>query len=386
MVVSSVRDHGGRELRAGKGESEASAPGRWREVLSGPWLLPGHDGRLLVYALVDRSVLRWTESAQGGDHWLGPDILPAPDVTRLTVAQGGNRYVHLIGRQVRENGDGSLTAELVYAIQYQAGRPMSEWRTLGNPQPSRPRSAQTGLPAAAVDAAGALHVFAPTAEGRVLLRREDAKGRWEPWLDLGVTAALDTPAAVATTSGHVALLAPARAGALTWCQRGPDAPMERGHDLPVLALPGSATGLETSPGRVTWYLTDLRGGGIVAARPGEWPVPLGGDPGDGRHAALTTVLGGRPCTVLAHRDAAGRIMLGVCAAEDERNGVWWTDTGTTCLGDPVLARDSRGRVAVLAVAADGGLILARQASGRELVLGDWIRIGTNRWPTPHVGV
>ena len=128
----------------------------------------------------------------------------------------------------------------------------------------------------------------------------------------------------------------------------------RGADLGVLPLPGSATGLETSPGRITYYLTDVRGG-MVAVRAGEWPVPLGGDPGDGRHAAVTTTLDGYPCTVLAHRGAKGRVLLGVCVAEDERNGVWWTDTGTHCLGDPVLALDGRGRVAVLALATDGSL-------------------------------
>jgi hypothetical protein len=371
MRASTVPGPGQRRQPADGG---TRGPAPLPAVRSGPWLLPGHDGRLMVFAHVDQAVLRWTEQRPGGPGWLGPDVLPARNVARLTLVQGHNRYVHLLGRRVRGNGDGIPAVDLVYAIQYQAGRPMSEWRSVGSPHTEPRRAAQTGVPAAAVNTAGALHVFAPTADGHIALRREDAQGRWEAWLDLKVSANLDTPAAVATSTGHVELLAPTRAGALTWCQRKPGAALERGHDLSVVPLPGSVTGLETSPGRVTYYLTDVRGGGIVAVRPGEWPVPVGGDPADGRHAALATTLDGYPCTVLAHRDAGGRIVLGVCVAEDERNGVWWNDTGTACLGDPVLARDAHGRVVVLAVSPDGALTLARRQDGPGLTLGEWIRI------------
>jgi hypothetical protein len=263
--------------------------------------------------------------------------------------------------------------DLVHAIQYQAGRPLSEWRSIGNPYAKRERTALMGAPTAAVDTDGTVYVFAPTADGRIFLRREDAKGRWEPWLDLKVTAALDIPAAVSTSTGHVELLAPARTGALTLHQPNPGAALRGGPDLGVIPLPGSATGVETSPGRVTYYLTDARGG-MVAVRAGEWPVPIGGNPGDGRHAAVITTVDGFACTVLAHRGAEGRVMLGVCVAEDEGNGVWWTDTGTACLGDPVLALDGLGRVAVLAVAADGSLTLARQEDGPGLTLSDWSRM------------
>ncbi|MEU5086192.1 hypothetical protein [Streptomyces sp. NPDC021356] len=335
--------------------------------------MPGHDGRLLVYALVDQAVLRWTQGRPGDPDWRGPDVVPAPDVTRLVVVQGGNRYAHLLGRRVREGEDGRLAVDFVYAIQYQAGRPVSEWREVGSPQTAKSQQLP-GVPAAAVDTAGTLHVFAPTADGRIALRREDANGRWERWLDLGASAALDTPAAAVASTGRVELLAPGRAGLMTWCQGAPGAAPERGQDFPVAALPGSVTGLETSAGRITWYLTDVHNGGIVAVRAGEWPVPLGGDPGDGRHAALATLLDGHPCTVLAHRAADGGVVLGVCPAEDERGGVWWTETGVACLGDPALARDAQGRVVVLAVTTDGELALARQTGDPGLVLGDWIRI------------
>jgi hypothetical protein len=342
-----------------------------RTVRSGPWLLTGHDGRLIVYAHVDDAVLRWTESGPGGPDWTGPDVLPLKGVSELTVVQGGNRYAHLIGRRIRGTADAPPAVDLVYAIQYQAGRPLSEWRSVGNPHAKRERTAQMGTPTAAVDTSGALHILVPTAEGHLAVRREGAGGRWEPWLDLKVAAVRDTPAAVATSTGEVHLLAPAGTHALTWCQPRPGGAPARGQDLGVAVLPGSATGVETSPGRVTYYVTDAVGGGVVAVRPGAWPVPVGGSPGDGRHTALATVLDGYPCTVLAHRDTEGRIVLGVCGAEDEHNGVWWTDTGTVCVGDPVLARDGLGKIVLLAPTEDRGLALTRQQDGPGLTLGDW---------------
>lgn len=373
MRAGTVRDN----ERQGRRPADGSRPiptVRPDAVLSGPWLLPGHDGRLLAYAHVDGAVLRWTEDGAGGPGWQGPDVLPAADVTRCTLIQGTNRYVHVIGRRVRGSAGGPLVVDLVYAIQYQAGRPMSEWRSVGNPLVRRERSAELGVPAGAVDTTGSLHVFAPTAEGRAVLRREDAKGRWEPWADLKATGLREAPAVVAASTGRMELLVTTHNGAAIWYQAKPGAVAERGHDLGVVPLPGSATGLETSPGRVTYVLTDLHSGGIVTVRAGEWPVPIGGAPGDGRHAALAVTIDGHPCTVLAHRDHAGRIVIGVCPTEGERYGVWWTDTGVDCLGDPVLARDARGRVVVLALGSDGAPTLARQSDGPGLTLGAWTRI------------
>ncbi|MFJ2604151.1 hypothetical protein ACIO13_04070 [Streptomyces sp. NPDC087425] len=361
---------GGTAVRDGVAGTRSADKAERRPVRSGPWLLTGHDGRLIAYAQVDDAVLRWTETRPGGPDWTGPDVLPLKGLTQLTVVQGRNRYAHLIGRRVRGTG-AARAVDLVYAIQYQAGRPLSEWRSVGNPHATRERTAQMGTPTGAVDSSGALHLVVPTAEGRLAVRREDAQGRWEAWRDLKVAAAVDTPALAATATGQLHLLAPTASGALTWSGAAPGAPLERGHDIGVVPLPGSVTALETSPGRVTTYLTDLVGGGVVAVRAGAWPIPLGGNPGDGRHAALTTVLDGYPCTVLAHRDTGGRIVLGVCGTEDEANGVWWTDTGTSCQGDPVLAHDAHGRVTLLAATPEGRLALTRQQPEPGLTLGAW---------------
>ncbi|MFI6942400.1 hypothetical protein ACIBI4_24270 [Streptomyces sp. NPDC050418] len=370
MGATSVREGGLRPASAGV----ERAGGPASELRSGPWLLTGHDGRLLVFALVDGAVLRWTESQVGGPHFTGPDVLPVKGLSHLTVVQGRNRYAHLVGRRVRPGADAVLAVDLMYAIQYQAGRPLSEWRSLGNPMTKRERTAQAGEPSAVVNADGTLHVFVPTAEGRIALRREDTQGRWEPWRDLQVAAALDAPSAASTSTGFVEVLAPSRSGGLTWYQQEPGADLLRGQDVGVVELPGSGTALETSPGRITFYVTDVRSGGMVAVRAGEWPIPLNVTPGDGRHAAAQTVIDGRPCTVLAHRGPEGRVSLGVCGAQNERAGVWWSDTGMPTPGDPTLAVDGLGRVAVLAVGADGALCIARQEHGEGLTLGNWSRI------------
>ncbi|WTJ46249.1 hypothetical protein OH786_27825 [Streptomyces atratus] len=363
-------------LREAKQRSEpvAETSGRLSHVLGGPWLLTGHDGRLTAYVHVDGAVLRWTESAPGGRRWAGPDVLPAKDIDRLTVVQGQNRYAHLLGRRVRQRADGWRGVDIMYATQYQTGRPMTQWRSLGNPFKEIDRAVEIGAPAAAVTSDGALYVCVPTGPGGVALRREDKRGRWEAWAQLQVSGGTDGPAPAATSSGLVEVLVPTRTAALQLRQSEPGGALVRGYDAAVAPLPGSVTALETAPGRLTYYLTDARGSGAVAIRAGSWPLPLGGNPGDGRIAAVRTTVDGFDCTVLAVRGADGTVNLGVCATEGEQAGFWWTGTGMTCTGDPALAADGHGRAVVAAVGADGGLAVARQEEGQGLTLGDWSRV------------
>lgn len=344
------------------------------QALGGPWLLTGHDGRLTAYVHVEGAVLRWTESAPGGRRWTGPDVLPAKDIDRLTVVQGQNRYAHLLGRRVRPRADGWTNVDIMYATQYQTARPMTQWRSLGNPFKEIDKAVETGVPAAAVTGDGALYVCVPTGPGGVALRREDKRGRWEAWTQLQVSGGTDAPVPAATSSGLVEVLVPTRTAAVQLRQPEPGGALVRGYDAAVPPLPGSLTALETAPGRLTYYLTDARGSGVVAVRAGSWPVPLGGNPGDGRIAAVRTTVDGFDCTVLAVRGADGTVNLGVCATEGEQAGFWWTGTGMSCAGDPALAADGYGRAVVAALGADGALLVARQEDGQGLTLGDWSRV------------
>ncbi|MEV6265145.1 hypothetical protein AB0M42_30975 [Streptomyces sp. NPDC051784] len=341
---------------------------------AGPWLLAGHDGRLTVYVHTDGSVLRWTESTAGARGWSGPDVIPAEGITRLTVVQGANRYAHFLGRRSRPRGDDWPAVDIVRATQYQTGRPVTEWRSLGNPRKEPARAVEIGGPDAAVASDGALHICVPTGLGSLALRREDEQGSWQAWTKAPAAGVTDRPVLAAASTGLVEALVPVRTGALHLCRQKPGGPLVPGYEVGAVPLPGSVSALETSPGRLTYYLTDVRDGGVAAFRAGRWPVPLGGEPADGRISAVRTTVDGLDCTVLAFRGLEGTVRLGACATEDEQNGVWWTDTGKRCAGDPSLAVDGRGRIAVAVAGADGRPSVARQVDGLGLTLSDWQRI------------
>ncbi|MHC3469585.1 PLL family lectin [Streptomyces sp. 7R007] len=341
---------------------------------TGSWLVLGKDGRLTAYAPCAGGLLRWTELRPGGPGWSGPDVVAVPDLTHLAVVQGADTYVHFLGRRERPRAGGPAQVDVVHAIQYQTGRPVTEWRSLGNPHREPDRALRLGPPTAAVDGAGTVHVFARNAGGGVMMRREGRGGRWEPWADLRGADVQDAIAATALSDGRIEVFAPARGAALHWVQPEPAAVPQRAHDVRPGPLPGTVAALETAPGRLTWFWTDPAGSGLVCHRRGGWSVPLGGAPGDGANAVLRTVLDGYDCTVVAHRGASGAVVLGLCGTEAESSGLWWTDTGRPCLGDPALAHDGRGRVVVAAVDPDGTLRVARRAPEPGLVLGEWERV------------
>ncbi|MFK4149510.1 hypothetical protein [Streptomyces sp. NPDC004065] len=343
-------------------------------VATGTWLLRGNDGRLAVYALVEGGVHRWTESAVGSGLWSGPDFFPAEGLTGLAVAQGANRYVHFLGRRERRPAQGAPQVDLVYAVQYQSGRTLGEWRSLGNPYRDPKEAATLGVPAAAVDGQGTVYVFVSGGPGGVMLRRESRSGAWEAWQDLRGGAVAGGPAAAANSAGLVELLAPGNRSVMRWVQTGPGEVLRRAQDLTPAPAPGSAALLETAPGVFTAYWSEQSGTGVHVQRPGEWSFPAGGAPGEGPHAALRATIDGYDCTLLAHRGRTGTAVLGVCGTGGESGGLWWTDTGVPCVGTPGLALDGLGRVVVAAVAPDGSVLVNRQRPEPGLTLSDWDRL------------
>ncbi|MEU0285875.1 hypothetical protein [Streptomyces sp. NPDC006147] len=369
-----MRDRSVRTPRRGRPAMAAgSATPSVTGTAAGYWLVRGKDGRLTAYARCEGGLLRWTEHRPGGPDWSAPAFFPVGDLTDLTVAQGADAYVHFLGRRERRAG-GTAQVDLVHAVQYQTGRPLTEWRSLGNPHAEPDRAALLGPPAAAVDAGGDVHVFARNAGGGLMMRREGRGGRWEPWADLRGSDLRGRPAATAAGTGRVEVFAPADGVTLTWGQPEPGATPGRSEDVRPGALPGSAAALETAPGRVTWFWTDPAGAGLVCRRPGAWPIPLPGSPADGAHALLRVSIDGRDCTVVAHRGATGTVLVGVCATEAEASGLWWADTGRPCAGDPALARDAGGRAVLAVLGPDGGLRVARQGGGPGLTFSEWVRI------------
>lgn len=132
-----VRSRRAQERTPGKGEDAPrdfdGARVTAETPLDGRWLVRGKDGRLTAYARNEDGLLRWTEERPGGPGWEGPEFFPVPALTHLGLAQGADGYVHFVGRRVRDGADGTPRVDLVHAIQYQTGRPVTAWRTLGNP-------------------------------------------------------------------------------------------------------------------------------------------------------------------------------------------------------------------------------------------------------------
>ncbi|MGV9287510.1 hypothetical protein [Streptomyces sp. NPDC003719] len=349
----------GREV-PGREHPPAERQGALRAV-DGRRLVLGKDGRLTAYARTDDGLLRWTETRPGGPEWTGPDFFPVPHLTHLSVAQGADTYVHLVGRREIRRPDGPPATDVVHAIQYQTGRPVTEWRSLGNPHGEPERAARLGVPAAAVSASGRVHVLVRNAGGGVMLRRETPGGKWERWHDLKGSGVHDGLAVLALGSGRVEVLAGGENNAMRWRQDEPDGELRRELNIPVRVAPGSVSVLETAPDRATYYWTDPEAGGVVAHRPGGWLIPLGGDPAAAEPVtAVRAVLDGYDCTVLAHRDAGGEVVLAGFGTENEQSGVWWSPTGEHSGAAPALALDALGRVVLAVLGRDGSLRVSRQ--------------------------
>ncbi|GAA3005456.1 hypothetical protein [Streptomyces fulvorobeus] len=329
-------------------------------AVDGKWLVRGRDGRLTAYALHAGGVLRWTETRPGGPDWSGPDLFEVPHLTHLSLAQGADGYVHLLGRRSVPQKDGPPVVDVVHAIQYQSGRALNGWHSLGNPRKNTDQASGMGAPAGTVSPSGLVHFFVRTAAGGVMLRRDDKAGTWESWHNLNARGAEEGMAVTLGASGAVDLLVQGPGGAMRWRQAARDGKFSREEDMPVQMAPASVTSLETAPDRCTYYWTDPATGGVVAYRLGGWVIPLGGAPAEGPVSVLRAPLDGYDCTVLAHRDVDGHVMVAACGTENEGGGLWWSPTGVRTGLPPALATDGAGRVVVAMIGADGALYVARQ--------------------------
>jgi hypothetical protein len=341
------------------------------------WLLRGKDGRLTAYAALPGGVVRWTESRPGGPDWSGPQRFDLPGLTRVSAVQGTDGYVHLVGLRHRPTGDRTVT-DVVHATQFQTGRPFTSWHPLGTPYPKdHTKALRTGAPVAAVDAAGRVHVFVRNAGRGVSARWQDAKGKWGGWTDLKGSRVLDGMCAATTGDGRIEVFAPTEHGALRWHQPEPGAALEQDGDVPGNPQDGSAAAIAGDGETIIHYWRDAHSGGVLAWRPGAGrPVPLGGETGTGPVAVARTDVDGHDCTLLVHRDATnGRLAVAAHPTHDEPAGVWWTPTGEVGAEHPALAHDGLGRVVLAALAADGGLLIARRKTDEPgLALRAWARV------------
>ncbi|MFE1787821.1 hypothetical protein ACFW7J_05315 [Streptomyces sp. NPDC059525] len=340
--------------------------------LTGRWVLAGKDGRLTAYARTGGGLLRWTEQVPGGPGWSGPDFFPADGLTDLSVGQGPDGYAHFTGRRRAPNGD-TETLTYHHAVQYQSGRPIGPWESLGTLYHNVEMSLRGGPPTVTVDAQGAPHVFVRNNGRGIHMKRQDSKGNWGRWEDLRGSMTFEGGCASSTADGLTVFAAPGEKGLTFWAQDAPGGPLKMGEVVPYLARDGSLAALETAPRRVTHFWHAADGSGVYAHREGAGVMALGGGPAYGAVAAVRALVDGYDCTVLAHRGADGRTALAAYPTENEAAGLWWTAIGEECPDSPALAVDAHGLVVIASISARGELLVNRQKDSSGLSLGRWQR-------------
>ncbi|MFE6834271.1 hypothetical protein ACFVFI_05430 [Streptomyces sp. NPDC057705] len=349
------------------------------------WLRLGRDGRLTAYASCSEGLVRWTESAPGSDVWQGPDLFPVEGwAGRFTLAQDSHGFVWFAGTRYRDEVPGGR--ELVVAAQYQTGRPLSDWRGLGNPFPEREQEgeppAPPGDPMVLPDGAGSLHVVATRFGVGVRGRTRGVDGKWGNWLDYQGKWARGAVVPLVTAHGRAEFLAPFRGGAAYWGQEGPGSDFRWLGRLEADAVEGTYSAYETGPGTGTYFWRHPADGGMIAYRPmapagaPRVPMPLGGAGGAGPVGVARTRINGYDCTVLLQRGAEGCPEIAAYPTEGEQYGAWWAPVGDRCAGLPAIALDARGAVTIAMIDMNGGLRIARQdLMDAGLAFEPWCHVG-----------
>ncbi|WP_330333255.1 hypothetical protein OHS33_28445 [Streptomyces sp. NBC_00536] len=341
----------------------------------------GADGRLTAYAALGGAVTRWTERTPGGPEWVRehldtPSLLPV-----LSVARSPQGWVHLLALRRTPPGPDGAGVEVMHAVQYQTGRPVGAWHSLGNPNGAATgKGRAAGVPCAVVDAEGCVHVYVRNFGRGVSARSQRPDGSWTPWRDLQGSGVQDGMAAALDAAGQPVLFAPSRDGVLHWRHDAPAGDLRRaGPPLPLRVPPGTGlTALATGPGRVTLYGCDERDGVTYALRADGTVTALGGAGAAGAAAAagacaLRTDIDSYDCTVLLRRTPEGAVGIGAYPTEQEQAGLWWEPLGAPGPREPAAAIDGFGRLTVLSLGADGRLRVARQDPAVPgLAFGGWV--------------
>ncbi|MCP9944981.1 PIG-L family deacetylase [Streptomyces somaliensis] len=312
----------------------------------GPVVAAEPDGRLAAYGVLGLRAVRWRETERGGGRWGDPDDLGggplAPGLGHAALPDGrrllfGLRFAALDGR------GGADRREVVLLEQRSAGGPFLAWRGLGNPEPDDDRGRRLGVPAAATDRRGRVHLFVRNADKGVSTRVREADGTWGPWSDLGGGEVQDGLTAAVDPVGRVHLFAAARDGVHHWAQEAPGRPVAFRPDggLPV---PGGPVAVATAPdgGLELYYRAPAREELTAVRVDGAAPTRAALD-GYGPVGAAATPRG----PLLVGRDLRGRVLVRTAA------GRLATRTrGAVALGPAALHTHPEHGVLVIGLGAD----------------------------------
>lgn len=337
------------------------------------WLRLGPGGRLNAFAVLAGRLAFWTETGPASGEWKGPFVLGdgwiAPTLA-VTGLPGGP--AELVGLRRQNVVGGGVTVDVVHTVQDPGGNGFNGWQTLENPdwtQGDGRRQREVGVPSAAVDAAGRLHVFVRTFDQGIACRRREAEGTWLPWENLGGSFVQDAGCALTTERGTVELYVPGKNTVWRWHQTAPGGPFQLDDTLRTgRPATGGVTAVDSGDGRTCLYFREAGTGQVMAYRrhaDGRWPgsgAGLGGHGGTGAVAALWAPERGAREAFLAHRGSRGRLVTSLPDRDKEVSGTHWRESGEMFAQAPAIAYDATGAAVVAVIGTDGRLHTRRQLS------------------------
>ncbi|MFJ6796795.1 PIG-L family deacetylase [Streptomyces sp. NPDC091268] len=335
------------------------------------WLRLGPGGRLNAYVVLGGRLGFFTETGPATGQWQGPFMLGgdwiAPSLA-VAGAPGGPAHVVALRRRTAENG--VVTVDLVHTQQSPDGSGFTGWQSLENPDWAHEdlrRQRELGVPMAAVDGAGRLHVFARDFAQGLSMRRQDGFGGWEPWQSLGGGFLQDAGIALTKELGTVEVYVPGKGSVSRWYQSEVGGPFTVDNSLVTgVVATGGLHAVDSGGGRVCLYYREAGTQQVMAYRQhenGRWPgagASLGGAGGTGAVAAQWAPRRGAREAYLAHRSSGGRLCVSLPVADVDASGTRWRETGGMCAQAPSLAHDAAGALAVAVIGTDGRLRVRRQ--------------------------
>lgn len=334
------------------------------------WVQAGVDGTLYAFGVLDGRAVVWS-STDGNGAWspgrsLGGGLL-APRLEVVRLSDGRLRLFGLrLGLAARPH---EQRREIVTCTQ-DAGGSFGPWRSLGSPDGHDPVAArETGVPTAVADGTGRLHLFARNRARGLSERVLELDGSWLPWRALGGVDIQDGVSAIRLADGRVEVYAATRSAIACWSQKRLGEPTAQAAPLGAPAPGGPLTAHAGPDGRVSVFVRGAGTARILLHRqtaPGAaWttrpPVDLGGHGGTGPPgvAAVPGVDG----LFVTHRNDDHGVSIARLPIEPV-GAPTWTALAGTCVHEPAITADARGRIVVASMGPDGTMSSIRRHPDR----------------------
>ncbi|MEV5699096.1 hypothetical protein AB0L55_16580 [Streptomyces anthocyanicus] len=348
------------------------------------WLRLGPGGRLNAFGVLAGRLAFWTETAPASGEWKGPYVLGDGWLaSTLAVAGLPGGPAELVGLRRQVVAGGTVTADVVHTVQDADGNGFSGWHSLENPDWSQAdgrRQREVGVPSAAVDGAGRLHVFVRDFDQGISHRGRDTDGNWTPWTGIGGNLVQDAGTTLTTSRGTVELYVPGKNSVWRWHQAEPGGSFLLDDTLRTgRPATGGITAVDSGDERTCLYFREAGTQQVMAYRQhadGRWPgsgAGVGGHGGTGAVAALWAPERGAREAFLAHRGSSGRLVVSLPDRDKDHSGAHWHESGETFAYAPAMAYDAQGALVVAVVGVDGRLHVRRQLSPSvSSPLGPWL--------------